>query len=137
MATLKYWLWLTTRRGVGTLTAVRLLEQFGTPESVYFAAGAEYDFVDGLSALGKVSLEDKTLEGAEKVLADCDRLGLRLLTLQDAEYPNRLRNIPDPPLLLYMKGKLPRWTRSWWWVWWGREPQPHTGPSWPGKSPST
>lgn len=107
MATLKYWLWLTTRRGLGTLTAVRLLEQFGTPESVYFAAGAEYNFVDGLSATGKAALEDKTLEGAERVLADCDRLGLRLLTLQDAEYPNRLRNIPDPPLLLYMKGKLP------------------------------
>ncbi len=107
MATLKYWLWLTTRVGLGTLTGLRLLERFGSPEQVYFSDPQEYEFVDGLSAQGKSSLADKKLDGAEAVLADCDRLGLRLLTLQDAEYPNRLRNIPDPPLALYMKGKLP------------------------------
>lgn len=107
LAALKYWLWLTTRQGLGTLTAVRLLDQFGTPESAYFADGEEYEGVDGLSAKAKESLEDKDLSGAERILADCDRLGYRLLTLQDAEYPSRLRNIPDPPLLLYLKGRLP------------------------------
>ncbi len=107
MASLKYWLWLTGRKGIGTLTVVRLLEAFGTPESAYFADQGEYDRVEALSAVGKQSLADKSLTGAEQILADCDRLGLRLLTLQDAEYPERLRNIPDPPLLLYVKGKLP------------------------------
>ncbi len=107
MASLKYWLWLTGRKGIGTLTAVRLLDAFGTPEAAYFADQEEYDRVEGLSAVGKQSLADKSLTGAEQILADCDRLGLRLLTLQDAEYPERLRNIPDPPLLLYAKGKLP------------------------------
>lgn len=107
MATLKYWLWLTTRKGLGTLTAVRLLEQFGTPEAAYFADKGEYDLVPALSAAGKRSLEDKDLAGAEQIMADCDRLGLRILTLQDAEYPNRLKQISDPPLLLYLRGKLP------------------------------
>lgn len=107
MATLKYWLWLTTRKGLGTLTAVRILEAFGTPESAYFADGKEYDLVEALSGTAKSSLLDKDLSGAEAILADCDRLGYRILTLQDAEYPNRLKNIPDPPLLLYLRGKLP------------------------------
>ena len=107
MATLKYWLWLTTRKGLGTLTAVRVLETFGTPEAAYFADAREYDLVEALSAAAKKSFLDKDLAGAEQILADCDRLGYRILTLQDAEYPNRLKNISDPPLVLYLRGKLP------------------------------
>ena len=107
LSTLKYWLWLTTRKGLGTLTAVRLLDRFGTAESVYFADEREYEFIDALSASGKNSLRDKDLKGTERILADCDGLGLRMLTIQDAEYPDRLRNIADPPLLLYVRGKLP------------------------------
>ena len=38
---------------------------------------------------------------------DCQRLGLRILTMQDADYPMRLRNIFEPPCLLYVKGQLP------------------------------
>lgn len=107
MASVKYWLWLTTRKGLGTLTTIRVLERFGSPESAYFADEGSYDLVEALSVQGKRSLLDKDLSGAERILADCDRLGIRLLTLQDAEYPNRLKNIPDPPALLYLRGKLP------------------------------
>lgn len=107
MASNKYWVWLTRRRGVGTLTAVRLLDRFGTPERVYFAQAEEYDQIEALSATGKYSLSDKSLEETERILADCDRLGYRLLTLQDSDYPERLKNIPDPPLLLYLRGRLP------------------------------
>ena len=108
MASLKYWLWLTSRKGLGTLTSLRVLERFGTPEAAYFADEGAYDGIEALSAAGRNSLRDKELSGAEKILAECDRLGLRLLTLQDAEYPNRLKQIADPPLLLYLKGKLPQ-----------------------------
>ena len=37
MAALKYWIWLTTRRGLAPLQTFRLLDHFGTPEAVYFA----------------------------------------------------------------------------------------------------
>lgn len=107
MSTLKYWLWLSTRKGLGTLNAVRVLEQFGTPEAVYFADEQAIGRIETLSYQGKLSLGDKNLSEAEAILGDCQRLGYRLLTLQDAEYPNRLRNIPDPPLVLYLRGKLP------------------------------
>lgn len=107
MAALKYWLWLATRKGLGTLNGVRLLDYFGSPEAVYFAQEAEYEAIGDLSYQGKLSLTDKGLTQAEEILGDCHRLGYRLLTLQDAEYPDRLRQIPDPPLLLYLRGKLP------------------------------
>lgn len=107
MSTLKYWLWLTTRRGMGTLLGRRLLDRFGTPEAVYFADEGEYSAVEALSDRARQSLLDKTLEGAERILEACDRLGYRLMSWQDADYPNLLRQISDPPLVLYVRGKLP------------------------------
>ena len=49
MATLKYWLWLSTRKGVRPEQAGRLLEHFGTPERAYYADPEEYDLVEGLA----------------------------------------------------------------------------------------
>ncbi|HIR84454.1 MAG TPA: DNA-protecting protein DprA [Candidatus Galloscillospira excrementavium] len=105
MASLKYWIWLTTRSGVGHEAAFRLLEHFGTPESAYFADPGEYELT-GLPGQARQALEDKSLDGAERILADCERLGVRVLTFQDAEYPERLRQIPYPPCVLYVKGQL-------------------------------
>ena len=50
-------------------------------------------------------MEDKSLAGAERILGDCDRLGIRILTLQDADYPERLAAIHQPPMVLYLKGR--------------------------------
>lgn len=105
MAALKYWIWLTTRRGIAPLQTFRLLDHFGTPEAVYFADREEYR-LSGLTEWQQRALLDKSLDGAERILGDCDRLGIRILTIQDAEYPERLRQIADPPCVLYVKGKL-------------------------------
>lgn len=107
MASLKYWLWLSTRSGLGTLGTQRLLDHFVTPEQIYHADPAEYGMVDGLSAQGRKALMDKDTGPADRIQADCDRLGLRIMTLQDADYPERLRQIPDPPAVLYIQGKCP------------------------------
>lgn len=107
MATLKYWLWLSTRAGLEAKHTARLLEQFGTPEGAYFADPAEYELVSDLPQKGRAALLDKTLDGAEGIMAECDRLGVRILTYGDADYPERLKNIYDPPAVLYVRGRLP------------------------------
>lgn len=104
MANLKYFLWLTTRKGLSTGEPWELLSRFGTPEAVYFAERAEYALL-GITGAKRESLEDKDLSGAEKILADCDRLGIRIMTIQDADYPELLGRIDDPPVVLYWKGK--------------------------------
>lgn len=108
MSAKKYWLWLTQCRGLGGLSTLRVLEHFGSPEGAYYADPAEYAQVEGLSAAGRKGLEDKSLQGAEQILADCDRLSIRVLTRQDTDYPDRLRQLPDGPAVLYYRGKLPR-----------------------------
>lgn len=104
MANLKYFLWLTQRKGFQPGEASALLAHFGTPEAVYFAQGEEYDLLR-LSEGKKRELEDKNLSGAEKILEECDRLGIRIMTIQDADYPERLAQIYDPPCVLYWLGK--------------------------------
>lgn len=105
MASLKYWLWLSTRAGMGIRAAWRVAEQFGSPEGAYFADDGEYDRIPELSRAARESLRRKDLSGTDRILGDCDRLGIRVLTWQDAEYPERLRHIYDPPQVLYCKGR--------------------------------
>lgn len=112
MATLKYWIWLTERTGMSALRRAQLLEQFGTPERVYFADSGEYDLLEDLPTGARRSLEDKSLNEAEEILERCDKLGISLLTFQDAHYPDCLKNIPDPPAVLYYKGRLPDFDRE-------------------------
>ncbi len=104
MANLKYFLWLTQRKGFQPGEIGELLSYFGTPEAVYFAQGEEYGQL-GLSGGKRRALEDKSLAGAEKILEDCDRLGIHIMTVQDADYPERLGQIYDPPCVLYWAGK--------------------------------
>lgn len=102
------WLWLTTRPGLGPAGALALLDHFVTPERVFYADGEEYALVAGLSPRARISLEGKDMGAVDKILGDCDRLGIQILTLQDSQYPERLRQISDPPPVLYLRGRMPR-----------------------------
>lgn len=104
MAALNYWLWLTGRSGMDARSVMAVLDQFGTPERAYYAEEEELAALPLRPAQHKALL-DKDLSGAEKILGDCQRLGLRVMTFQDADYPQRLRAIADPPAVLYIKGK--------------------------------
>lgn len=102
---LEYWLWLSGRRGVGLRGLHALLSQFGTPEAVY-CAGQE-DYPKQLRPTALASLLDKELAPARTIVQQCYRQNIHILTLQDAAYPKRLKNIDDAPLVLYYQGVLP------------------------------
>ena len=104
MAELKYWLWLTTRKGLGPAGALALIDYFTTPERAYYGDREDYESLP-LSPLTRESLLDKSMDGADRILGDCDRLGVRLMTFQDADYPQRLREISVPPAVLYIRGR--------------------------------
>lgn len=103
---LKAWLWLSRRVSIGP--AWYLLEQFGTPEQVYFADEGAYQLLPKLTATHRKQLANKSLKDIDAILGDCDSADIHILTWKDADYPERLRNIDLPPLVLYYRGKLPR-----------------------------
>ena len=107
MSALKYWLWLTELPGLTNQTRLALLCHFPTPEDVYYADPEEVLLTEGITREQAKLLEDKDCSNADRILADCQRLDADILTIQDARYPNRLRNIYDPPCALYARGRLP------------------------------
>lgn len=104
---LKYWVWLSELKGLRNQTRLALLRRFGDPESIFYADADELLLTDGVERSQLKLLENHDLTPADRILADCQRLDIRLLTLSDAAYPGRLKNIYDPPALLYCKGRLP------------------------------
>ena len=95
-----YWIWFAELRGLSLFAKRQLLEAFHDPEELYRSEGK------GLSA---EILEQKDLTEAAKIYDQCRSKNIRILTYGDAAYPERLRNIEDPPMVLYYKGTLPRW----------------------------
>ena len=107
MSALKYWVWLTELRGLNHQARLALLRRFGSPENVFYADAGEILLTEGITQADAAILKNHDLKTADRILGDCQRLDLRILTIHDAEYPNRLKNIYDPPCLLYVKGRLP------------------------------
>jgi DNA processing protein len=102
---LKAWLTLSLIRGLGGEGARHLLREFKSPEAVLSASNKSLCTVvkpELASKVGKgVAVE--LLEPALIWLADDNN---HIVTLGDANYPQSLLNISDPPLLLYVKGRL-------------------------------
>ena len=104
---LKYWVWLAGLPGLKGPARLALLRHFGSPEDLFFADREELLLAEDVPP-GQAELAlNRDLSAADRILADCQRLGQRILTIQDAGYPQRLRNIFDPPLVLYVKGRMP------------------------------
>lgn len=105
MSGLKYWLWLTTRQGLDARSVLTVLDYFVTPERAYYADREEYDQLP-IPPRARIGLYSKELDTADRILGDCQRLSLRIMTLRDGDYPERLRQISTPPAVLYIRGKL-------------------------------
>lgn len=105
----RYWVWLATRPALSEEQKLTLLKHFRTPEDLYFAnePGKEVS----LTEKAQSCLADRDLAGAEEILRRCRQLDIGLLTFDDPLYPQRLRQLPDAPILLYYKGKLPTFDR--------------------------
>ncbi|MFQ8765912.1 MAG: DNA-processing protein DprA [Oscillospiraceae bacterium] len=102
---LKYWIWLSTREGVSNVQALSLLSRLGSAAAIYQADEDALKDADGRSV--PASLLDKSLTGAEIILQQCYQKNIHVMTIQDAQYPARLRVISDPPIVLYYKGVFP------------------------------
>jgi DNA processing protein len=104
---IEQWLKLAGADGVGSVTFCRLLERFGSPDRVLGSSVGELVKVDGIgshTAEKIAASRDRFNAAAEIDLAS--KLGVWLVHLNDSRYPALLKQIPDPPPVLYVKGTL-------------------------------
>ena len=102
----QHWIWLAERKALNDMTKLALLERFGDPEQIYFAREADYEGLE-LTEKEVQSLRDKDLKSVQEILDECRKKKIHVLTFHDSGYPRKLKNIPDPPIVLYYKGTLP------------------------------
>jgi DNA processing protein len=104
--------YLTKIDGLGSVRIKKLLEHFKEPENIFEASARELSGVDGFSEKlirslrgvkkNKKSLGDKFCEIERKM----EKLKIGAVTYSDKEYPDLLRKIYDPPVILYYRGVL-------------------------------
>lgn len=93
---------------VGDKLARALMAHFGSAEAVFKASVKELFSVPGMGQLRARSLrEAQALRRAEAELEFAARHNIRLVFSHDPDYPDKLRQCADAPLLLYVKGQLP------------------------------
>jgi len=99
------WLALSLTPGLGGDAARRVLREFGEPQRVLGATRTELarHVPDAVAAAIKRGPAEDALPRVRAWLEDPVN---RIVTLADTDYPRQLLQIPDPPLLLYAKGRV-------------------------------
>lgn len=96
---------LTLIKGVGAVTAKNLLEKFGTAEAVFRAKHEQLIEIEGIGAVtARYILDTNALKGAADQLKFLEKYKIKILFYTDPQYPQRLKNCFDAPVLLYYKG---------------------------------
>lgn len=106
-----FWIWLAQAFGAGNGEFRALLGMYDTPYNIFSAPPEELERLDCISDRAKTALSNKRLEEASRIADACDRLGIGLLPFLSPLYPQLLRDIKDPPLLLYYMGNVPQFDR--------------------------
>jgi DNA processing protein len=98
------WLALSLTQGLGPTRCRKLVEHFGSPEAVFRASLTELEST-GIQAVSAQSLATgKSGELAREEIANAAATGVTVISIDDPCYPPRLREIYDPPLILYVRG---------------------------------
>jgi DNA processing protein len=107
MSTVEAWIALDLLPAIGPRTLRRLLQVYGTPEAIL---AAPINSLKNLGFLNKTQLDSFTSRPDDKrmkdVLSTLDSTGAYALCIDDPEYPGSLKEIDDPPCVLYVKGSL-------------------------------
>src|ERR1035438_1736028 len=101
-----YWLALALTQGLGPARIKKLIEHFGSAENVFLATLTELEAM-GMQAVSAQSLATgKSLELAQQECMKAIEAGARIVCMSDPEYPSRLKEIYDPPVILFVKGRV-------------------------------
>jgi DNA processing protein len=99
------WVALLLTPGLGPTKARKVVEHFGTPENVFSAALTALEETGMRAASAQSIATGKSMEVAREEVARASAAGVSLISIDDPAYPPRLKEIYDPPLILYVRGE--------------------------------
>ncbi|MFW5986501.1 MAG: DNA-processing protein DprA [Halanaerobiales bacterium] len=102
----KYWLALSMIKGVGPVRISKLLNAFECPKAIWEAPKNKLKAVGGISKTATKITKQRKQINPDKVLKDLEDKNISYITLMNKNYPGRLKNIYDPPPVLYYRGDI-------------------------------
>ncbi|HJS20906.1 MAG TPA: DNA-processing protein DprA [Anaerolineales bacterium] len=100
----KYWVGFNLIKGIGAVRMQALVQHFGDLESAWSAAPADLAEAGlGLKLIERI-VQARAQVDLDKVWARIEVQGIKILTWQDEAYPQRLKEIEQPPPVLYVRG---------------------------------
>ncbi len=102
---LRYWLWLQRALGEGA-GIKRIVHSFGGAKELYDANVIEWRMSPDITASQVDRLSSVSLNDTEEIIYHCENNGWKIIDFDDEKYPQRLREIYNPPAVLYVDGEL-------------------------------
>ncbi len=99
------WLYFNAIPGLGPVKGKALLDRFGSPQAIFKASDKELASTYGIGTdlIESIKNKEKYLDLKQETSL-IQKLGIKIITFQDSDYPPLLKNISSFPLLLYVKG---------------------------------
>jgi DNA processing protein len=103
----KYWIWLSRIDGLGPIKIKELLKIYNSPEVIWNLTKEELMNVDGIGEnIANKILYVKYRQNLEQYVSYMQKYNIGVISIQDEEYPENLKNIYDSPIVLYYKGNI-------------------------------
>ncbi|HYM78762.1 MAG TPA: DNA-processing protein DprA [Candidatus Dormibacteraeota bacterium] len=99
------WLALKLTPGLGPTRARKLVEHFGSPDAIFRASLTELESANIQAVSAQSLATGKSAELAREEIARTSAAGVTVLSVDDVFYPRRLKEIYDPPIVLYVRGE--------------------------------
>ena len=100
------WLSLYLITGIGNVTIKHLLEKLETPDQVFNTPAKDLVKIKGVRAdIAKNIAQKKYQRDPASILKKIEKIGARIIAFTDPEYPDQLRKIYDPPMIIFLKGQ--------------------------------
>lgn len=107
MKNIRYWIWFTQAIGYCTVKAKQLTQLYDDIEDFYVGGEQEWRY-SGLFSDSEIDkLLNTNLTVSDEIIAKCLKLNYEIISIEDPEYPICLKDIDDPPAVLYISGLLP------------------------------
>ena len=102
--TTPFWLALTRIDGLGIRGCHKLIQHFGSPQAAYMASLTELESCGVPARVAQAIFAQAALKDAEREVQEIAKADCELIAYDNEAYPPLLKQIPDAPLLLYVKG---------------------------------
>ncbi len=107
MRDIEYWIWLTSLEGLSSKKAFNLLEKYKGPDVIYGLSENDLKNTKGLTEKNiKELLNSEKRDRVGTIYEAMVRNNIKMVNIYEENYPQKLKNIYDPPIALYYKGKL-------------------------------